>query len=139
VGILVKQGECYDITATGEWQDKEYKATTAGYESPNWFMRKFEGTRRLPKSPWFSLVAAVHPSHRLEFEQADTNMLTDLFVEIVSHPIKRCDAQSQLVNIGEQGSIEVDRDGYLYLFANDAAWAYDNNIGSVTATIRRTR
>lgn len=137
VGIVVKQGERYDITATGEWQDKEYTATAAGYDSPNWFMRRFEHTRRVAKAPWFSLIAAVHPSHRLEFEQADTNMLTDLVVETFSHTIKKCDAASQLVNIGAQGSIEVDRDGYLYLFANDTAWAYDNNIGAVSVTIER--
>lgn len=137
VGIVVKQGERYDITATGQWQDKEYTATAAGYDSPNWFMRRFEHTRRVAKAPWFSLIAAVHPSHRLEFEQADTNMMTDLFVETFSHSIKKCDAASQLVNIGAQGSLEVDRDGYLYLFANDAAWAYDNNIGAIRVTIER--
>jgi Uncharacterized alpha/beta hydrolase domain (DUF2235) len=137
VGLVVKQGERYTITATGQWQDKEYQATAAGYASPNWFMQRFEHTRRVAQAPWFSLIAAVHPSHRLEFEQADTNMVTDFFVETLGHSIRNCDRQSQMVNVGAQGSIEVDRDGYLYLFANDTAWAYDNNIGAVNVTIER--
>jgi hypothetical protein len=140
VGIAVKQGERYDITATGNYQDNEHESSAAGFESPNWLMRRFEGTRRLANAPWFCLVACVHPSRVLEFQHSDTTTLfTDLVAETFSRSIKKCDAQSQLVGVGAEGSIEVDRDGYLYLFANDSAWAYDNNSGSITATIKRSR
>jgi|GEM_PF-1149556 len=136
VGIAVKQGERYDISATGQWMDKKQLCSAAGYDK--WIMAGLKKTRRVAKSNWFCLIAAVHPSHVLEFEASNTtNMATDLFVEALSHTVKKLDAASQLVPVGEQGSIQVDRDGYLYLFANDTAGAYANNSGDVQATIER--
>jgi len=137
-GIQVKKGERYQITAPGEWVDKIHKCSPAGYESPNLVLKGFEAARRLAKAHWFCLIACVHPSPRLEFEHSDTaNMLTDFFTESLSRSIKKLDAESQLANVGTQGSIEIDRDGFLYLFPNDVAWAYDNNSGAIQATIRR--
>lgn len=136
VGIAVKQGERYDIKATGQWMDKKHSSLAAGYHK--WYMAPLEGTRRVHHSDWFCLIAAVHPSRVLEFEESNTtNTVTGFFVEALTHEIKEQDAKSQLIPIGEQGSIEVDRDGYLYLFANDTAGAYGNNSGEVQATIER--
>jgi hypothetical protein len=42
-----------------------------------------------------------------------------------------------LVSVGVQGSIAVDRNGYLFLFANDAAWAYNNTSGHIKAITER--
>jgi hypothetical protein len=42
-----------------------------------------------------------------------------------------------LVSVGLQGSIAVDRNGYLFLFANDAAWAYNNTSGYIKAITER--
>ena len=138
VGIAVKKDERYDVTATGTWKDKDHESTAAGDPAPNWFMRRFDATKRVAQAPWFCLIAAVHPSRTLEFQHSDaTNGLTDLVVETLGRAIKKQDAESQLISVGAQGSIVVDRDGYLYLFANDAAWAYDNNSGSIKAIIER--
>jgi hypothetical protein len=138
VGVAVQQGERYDVTATGTWKDKDHESTAAGDLAPPWFMRRFDGTKRVAQAPWFCLIAAVHPSRMLEFQHSDTtNGLTDLVVETLGHAVKKQDAASQMVSVGAQGSIEGDRDGDLYLFANDAAWAYDNNSGAIKAIIER--
>jgi hypothetical protein len=101
-------------------------------------MRRFDGTKRVAQAPWFCLIAAVHRSRTLEFQHADaTNVLTDFMVETLGRAVKKQDAASQLVSVGAQGSITVDGNGYLYLFANDAAWAYDNNSGHIKAIIER--
>jgi hypothetical protein len=138
VGIAVQKGERYDVTATGTWKDKDHESTAAGDPAPNRLMRRFDGTKRVAQAPWFCLIAAVHPSHTLEFQHSDAiNGLTDFVVETLGRSVKKHDAESQLVSVGAQGSIEVDRDGSLYLFANDAAWAYANNSGSIKAIIER--
>jgi hypothetical protein len=140
VGIAVKKGERYEIAATGKYTDNEHECTADGFESSNWLLRRFEGTKRVPRVPWFSLIAAVHPSRTLESEDSEaSNLLTDIFAETFSRSVKKRDAESQLVSVGSRGGIEVDRDGYLYLFANDSAWAYANNSGSIKATVRRAR
>jgi hypothetical protein len=137
VGIAVKKDERYDISATGQWLDKKQPCSAAGYEK--WFLAGFKKTRRVPKSHWFCLIAAVHPSHVLEFEESNTtNTGTEVLLELFEHKVKKRDDESQLVAVGEKGSIEVDRDGYLYLFANDTPGAYANNSGDVQATIERT-
>ena len=138
VGIAVQKGERYDITATGTWKDKDHECTAAGDPAPPWFMRRFDAIKRVVQAPWFCLMAAVHPSRTLEFQYVDTTGgLTDLVVETLDRAVKKRDAESQLVSVGAQGSIAVDRDGFLYLFANDAAWAYDNNSGHLKVIIER--
>lgn len=139
-GIAVQPGEQYDITAAGQYLDNEYVCTTDGFESPNWLMRRFERSRRVENAPWFKLIASVHPSPILEGQQPETtNVVTNLFKETFHQSISKYDAESQLVAVGTQGSIEVKQAGYLYLFANDAPWAYANNQGSVRATVMRRR
>lgn len=139
-GMKVRKGERYDVTATGEYHDKEHVTSAAGFESPNFLMRRLEGTKRVAQAPWFCVIACVHPSSGLEFRHSSGgNLMTDFYDELLGRSVKKTDAESQLVSVGEQGSIEVDRDGYLYLFANDAAFAYSNNSGEVTATIKRTQ
>ncbi len=82
VGIAVQKGERYDVTATGTWRDKDHESTAAGDPAPNWFMRRFDGAKRVAQAPWFCLIAAVHRSRTLEFQHADaTNVLTDFIVE----------------------------------------------------------
>ncbi|MDO7836580.1 hypothetical protein Q4610_16155 [Sphingobium sp. HBC34] len=61
--------------------------------------------RRLPSAPWFCLCATVGQMKR---------------------PIHR---------IGSAGAFIADRDGRLYLFANDAWLFYFNNKGSIRASI----
>jgi hypothetical protein len=137
VGLEVKQGERYDISATGQWVDRNHPSTAAGYDKV--ILRPFKRTRRVRKANWFCLIAAVHPSRVLQFEVLnDANGPTD-FLLALERTVKHCDDESQLVAISEQGSITVDRDGYLYLFANDTPGFYANNDGEVEATIKRTQ
>ena len=137
VGIEVKQNERYAITATGKWKDKNYEASAAGYESPNLILKTFERARRVREALWFCLIACVHPSPGLESRNPDAGNLVVGVVESLTHTVSKIDDQSQLVEVGEQSEITVDRDGYLYLFANATAWAYSNNSGSLTVIIRR--
>lgn len=62
-------------------------------------------TRRLPSAPWFCLCATV---------------------DRMKQPIHR---------IGKVGEFVAERDGRLYLFANDAWLFYGNNEGSIEATV----
>ena len=106
MGIAVQKGVCYDVTATGTWKDKDHESTAAGDPAPNWFMRRFDRTKRVVQAPWFYLIAAVHPSRTLEFQHSDTtNGLTDLVVETLGGAVKKHDAASQLVSVGGQGRL----------------------------------
>jgi uncharacterized protein (DUF2235 family) len=135
--VQVFKGETYSITATGEYLDKSTCCSADGYESPNRLMRWMESARRVEQAPWFALIAAVHADADLEARNPDAaNMLTGAF-ESGTHRVGAIDDASQLVRVGRQGQITADRDGYLYLFANDAAFAYSNNSLSVTATLQR--
>jgi hypothetical protein len=82
-----------------------------------------------------------HPTTARGFTETVNGNLkrADFVVETLGRSVKKHDAESQLVSVGAQGSIEVDRDGSLYRFANDAAWAYANNSGSIKAIIERQR
>ena len=39
--------------------------------------------------------------------------------------------------VGSDGSLDVQRDGYLYLFANDSSAFYGNNRGTLQASVER--
>jgi hypothetical protein len=69
VGIAVQKGERYGVTATGTWKDKDHESTAAGAPAPHWLMRRFDGSKCVAQAPCFCLIAAVHPSRMLEFQQ----------------------------------------------------------------------
>jgi len=47
------------------------------------------------------------------------------------------DEEKNLFHIGLGDTITADRDGYLYLFANDLKQKYGNNEGAIVVTITR--
>jgi len=139
LGLGVHKGERYEISAEGEWSDKQYRATASGYASPNLLLRLSEGSRRVEQADWFRLIACVHPESNLEARNPDAgNLLTGL-VQSMIRDVSDVDAASQLQAVGTEGQqqIEVDRDGFLYVFANDAPWAYSNNSGYLSVTVTR--
>jgi uncharacterized protein (DUF2235 family) len=136
-GLEVKEGERYSIKATGKWKDKEYEATADGYPSPNVLLRQMESTRRVKDANWFALIAAVHGGEDLEAKNPDTVNFVGGFFESLRHSVGAMDEDSQLVTIGSAGNITVNRNGFLYLFANDTTFAYSNNSLYVTVDVTR--
>lgn len=139
VNINVKQGERYEITASGEWTDKTYKVDADGYISPNELLEHFEDSRRVENKSWFCLIACVHPDAALEAHNPNAgNMITGLF-QSLTHTVGKFDKESQLAGIGKAGTLDITKDGYMYLFANDAPWAYSNNSGYLTVKTKRIK
>jgi uncharacterized protein (DUF2235 family) len=137
VQLKVAQGERYRITATGEWWDADNLANADGYESRKLVL--MEGIRRVPSAKWFSLIAAVHESPSLELRNPTAQSLFSGAIQSLVHSFGDTDKQSDLTNIGTDGELEVGKDGFLYLFANDAAFAYSNNHGALRVTVNRVQ
>lgn len=136
--LEVCAGERYRIAAEGQWWDSDNKAGAEGYPSPNTLLRVTEGLRRVKGAQWFSLIAAVHPSADLESHNPSAGNLLGGMVESLTKRIGKFDGESQLVDVGRPGSeLVVDRDGYLYFFANDVSGAYANNMGYLRLSISR--
>ena len=136
-GVEVDVGERYRIEASGSWLDKDVSADADGYESKAWFLQLAEGSRRMARRPWFSLVAAIHPRPDLEASNADTeNMLTGL-IESAVGGVARVDDESSLIATPNGCEIEVSEPGFLYFFANDSAFAYGNNSGFLSIELSR--
>jgi len=136
-GIEVDVDERYRVEASGTWLDKEISADADGYESKAWFLQLAEGSRRMEKRPWSSLVAAIHPRPDLEANNADSeNMLTGLIESAVSG-VARVDDESSLIATPNGCEIEITEPGFLYFFANDSAFAYGNNRGFLSVEVTR--
>jgi uncharacterized protein (DUF2235 family) len=134
-GLQVKAGQRYRVVAKGEWWDAHYNSTADGYESPSVLLKMAEDARRCKDARWFRLIAAVHPSPVLESKNPH-NVVSGVLQSLIKS-VSGIDDESDLTAIGANGDIEVKRDGFLYLFANDAAWAYSNNHGELTVTVQR--
>jgi uncharacterized protein (DUF2235 family) len=126
--LHVGAGEKYHVEAIGTWTDWHNETDADGYErfTINWL----KWSRRVVDSPWFHLVAAIHPDQRLEGDTAS-------ILKALAHEVGAKDAQSQLVPVGKSGDVDVADEGFLYFFANDAAGTYGNNFGVVTVTVTR--
>jgi hypothetical protein len=136
-GLVVAPDEKYRITASGEWHDAAIPSSAAGYSSRK--LALFAGMRRVKDADWFSLIAAVHPSPGLgDHKRTDRNFFSG-WIQSMEHGVGTCDGQSDLVSVGAGKVVEVGTAGYLYLFANDAPFAYSNNHGAVMVTIERVR
>lgn len=135
--LKVAEGESYRISARGEWWDADNRASAAGYDAPR--LAFAEGMRRYPNAQWFSLIGAVHPDPNLESKNPTAgNPVMGFFHNLFRSPAE-IDAESLLENIGTDGVFDIKKDGYLYLFANDATFTYSNNHGAVQVTIERLR
>lgn len=65
-GLDVEAGDGLVVAATGEWWDRQFRATAAGYEAP-WYLRVWGWLRRCPRGKWFELSGAVGRSNRHAF------------------------------------------------------------------------
>ena len=137
--LQVKACEVYQIASSGTWKDKEHEASAAGYDSANFLHRSMESLRRVETSPWSCLVAAVHEDPGLESNNPNAGNIFTGVVEALIHPVSQIDAESQLVAVTGEGKLElqVQKNGFLYFFANDTPWSYCNNNGYLTVQILR--
>ena len=133
--LEVHAGETYALQSTGEWYDAGIRSTAAGFSSPRLAM--FEWARRVRDANWFSLVAAVHPSADLASTKPSAGNFVTGWIESWRQRLRNHDRESHLTNIGERNVVTIGQDGYLYLFANDAFFAYCNNSGMVSVRISR--
>jgi hypothetical protein len=85
----------------------------------------------------FALVAVIHGDAALELKSPTSGNFVTGGVESLVKGVSTADKASQLVRVGAKGTISADRDGYLYFFANDSAFAYSNNEGFVEVMIAR--
>ena len=136
-GIEVKAGERYQVKATGEWLDASIKTDARGYAS-TFALKFFEHSRRAGESPWFALIAAIHTDVALELKNSTDGNFVIGEIASVKTGVTNIDTDSQLVATGLQSEIAVARDGFLYFFANDSAFAYSNNNGFLDVTITRS-
>lgn len=136
-GLQVSAGEHYRITAAGQWKDLDNSCDADGYASNSTLLKLFEGTRRVESALWFALIAVVHGAPDLEARNSHGGGVIVGAFESWRDQVAKIDAASQCVRIGKAGDVTVGADGYLYAFANDSAFAYDNNAGFLEVTIQR--
>lgn len=104
-GINLVAGQEYHFQATGQWTDWTITSNADGYESPNFLLKLSEGLRRMPNSPWFSLIGSIDK------------------------------AQDSFFLIGTNKQFIAPKTGRLYCFANDVIIAYGNNRDSIQLTV----
>lgn len=136
--LAVRKGERYALVANGDWMDKDHHSSPDGYASGgNFALRALEFSRRVEDANWFALIAAVSPAEDLEARNGKFDgMLTGAWAGMRGD-VGRIDKECQLVTIGAGKELHVEKDGYLYLFANDTIAAYGNNSGYLTVTVKR--
>jgi hypothetical protein len=100
-------GKKYRFYASGKWVDWFISTDATGYSS--FWLKPFEGMRRLPLAKWFSVIGAID---RQESTLFDIGKLIETH-EFYTSPM----------------------DGELSCFANDLACAYKNNQGSIELII----
>jgi len=115
-GIYIRKDECYEVSATGEWQDNNFACGPDG-SRPRFFRRFYGKLRRAPEAEWFTLLATVGDAEN----PGNSNELTYL-------PTYR---------IGGSAVIKTGASGYIYFYTNDMTGVYGNNRGSVQVTMRR--
>ena len=139
-GLRVRAGQRYRVTAGGTWSDRENTCDANGYPSAgHWPLQVAEWlhARRVQDADWFRLVAAVHTDAHLEARNAEEGNFGEDVYHLISAHVMACDREAQLVAVGADGTLEVQRDGYLYLFANDSSAFYGNNRGKLQASVER--
>ena len=112
-GYRLQAGVAYDFTATGEWIDLDIPYTPDGGPSSSGkpiqrlVLRLTESFRRRKKDNWFALIGAVGEDESTTF----------------------------LIGSSLKNFVPI-QDGELTCYANDVGWAYFNNKGSVTLTVK---
>jgi len=101
--VSVAEGQRLRIAATGTWTDWTITRGPEGFTK--WYLKPFEGGRRIPKANWFALIGCVGQT------------LDHCFV------------------VGRGGTFTAPATGRLWFFANDVERAHWNNKGHVDATV----
>ena len=107
-GIQLVAGEEYEITASGTWVDLNITHGPDGDPSPGWYMRLFEGARRMPHENWFALIGALDSDQDTAFK------------------------------IGSHYVVKATQSGQLCCYANDVPGFYWNNKGTISLQLTRT-
>jgi hypothetical protein len=144
-GLFLEVGAVYELSASGEWLDKNVPCGPDGMDDGNFHLREvihlvgsalgkaedlfkqlsgskdanFLMTKRHEKYPWFCLVGAIANGPGVDPE-----------TKVTLHETEK---------IGTQLTWTPKASGYLYAFANDGWRFYDNNKGSVRLTVRRAK
>lgn len=142
-GVYLEANACYQLTATGQWLDRNIKCGPEGVKgqffrlgrlahllgsigggiehwgTPLVFTRDFDlvGTKREESMPWFCLVGAIANAENPQ--------------------INGTPARHETFAIRKHLTLTPKKSGYLYCYANDAWHSYDNNKGSVCLRIHR--
>jgi uncharacterized protein (DUF2235 family) len=93
----------------GAWWDASYRHGPDGDGSPNFFMRMWEGVRRMRHENWFELICGLDSQKRTAFP------------------------------VGSGRQIVAAVDGELTCFANDVWLMYWNNTGAIQMTVSPNR
>lgn len=134
-GVAVRQGQRIRIAASGRWDDASHPADASGYDGDNFWLKISTGIRRVPASRWFRLIALVSPRRDLEALNPEADNAAIGAWQATQRHVGDIDAASQRIDVGAGADISVDRDGFLYFFANDVAAMYFNNRGSLSVEL----
>lgn len=108
-GVMAAPGQRFAFAAVGEWRDLYITSDADGIRRPNWLQRTFEDKKRIREARYFEL-AGEHGQ--------DSGRVFRIGRE-----------EDWRTPSGESAEI--------LLFANDVAFAYFNNFGSLMVTIKR--
>jgi hypothetical protein len=135
--LEVLPGEIYALEAPGEWVDAGIRSTAAGYSLLQ--LALFTWARRVRDANWFSLIAAVNAAPDLATIEPTAGNFVTGWIESWQRHVPAHDLASQLTDIGERRDLTIRQAGYLYLFANDAYFAYCNNEGTISLRVTRLK
>lgn len=109
--IELSKGSQYKYEAKGEWNDWFIKCNADGYPDHLNFLMDlfFRWIKRRPSAKWFQLIGAVNK-----------NIL-------------------YTINLGVKGEFVAPENGRLWVYANDAYFAYNNNSGSLELEIEKVK
>ncbi|GAA1855751.1 hypothetical protein GCM10009836_39880 [Pseudonocardia ailaonensis] len=141
-GLWLVAGGRYRFEAKGDWRSAGYPSGPAGdtrlwHLSGRVFSSLFDGLQKGLQAVLANPEAALVGSRR----QHDLPWMS--LVGQVANESPRTSAQSpadpdQRIPIGEEAVAEIEREGYLHAYPNDALGFYGNNSGEVTLTVTRT-
>lgn len=106
-GIDLASGCRYRMSASGSWQDRQFRSGPEGIAPQNWLQRAFVPLLRFPNGHYMTLIGCL--------DQDIGNAFA----------------------IGAEAHFKATRDGRLWCFANDVRFAYGNNSGAVELVVDR--
>ena len=145
-GLYLRPGS-YDLRAAGEWIDLAEASGPEGLSTASYFRQPaylIGEMADLVEAGWrnlFNPLANVPLSKRIDTDDDGNEARWMQLIVMVANGGFDDDGKPkppQFELVGKRREITVEREGYLYAFANDAWGMYGNNRGCVTLTVRRT-